>query len=146
MFLIRAPSIKRIVVFQLICYFLFSTIVFVFNNALGKDVLLAGVFFLLNLFLWISLINKLIFILTRNTNRQNDLSKEDPEEDRSSGGISLAAMFLFFLKMGLLSVICILAMEVVSGISIIFSNTIIVLSLLFSSIRVNLSTQKGESL
>jgi len=148
MFSIRAPSKQRIVVFQLAGYLLSGGLSFFLDRDFGSDLLYAGIFFLLNLFLWISLIDKIIWLLTKNLKSRSNSAQEillSEGNNASSSGTSLIVLFVFLLKMGLLSVICILAMQVVSGISIIFSNTIIVLSLLFSSIRVNLSTQTGKS-
>ena len=141
MFSIKSPSTQRIVAFQLVFYLLSGSFAFLFDRDFGSELLYAGIFFLLNLFLWISLVKKLVFLLSRKQKSISTPSREDllvEGNEITSGGISLVVLFIFLLKMGLLSVICVLAMRVVSGISIIFSNTIIVLSLLFSSIRVNL--------
>jgi len=144
---IKSPTVKRIAVFQLVCYLLSGGITFSLDRNFGIEVLYSGILFLINLFVWISLINKIIVLLTMDSKNRIRDSHDDLTEDENenrSGGVSLVVLFIFLFKMGLLSVICIFAMQVVSGISIIFSNTIIVLSLLFSSIRVNLSTQTGK--
>ena len=139
MFFIKSPSIQRITVFQLSFYLLSGGIVFYLDRGFGTQVLYSGILFLINLFVWVSLVRKVIVLLTMNSKTRARIQQDDLTEDQnSSSGTSLVVLFIFLFKMGLLSVICILAMQVVSGISVIFSNTIIVLSLLFSSIRVNL--------